>query len=115
MRRKNKNIYRAVLNLLEVDGKIDYTTVSTELASLKVMSQVGVDYLVEVTDYLPTITNLDSYIELVKDESLKRAMIQVSSEIYTKGFDPAITASDYVDNAEEAIFTLIRRRRAGEF
>ncbi|MDD2574867.1 MAG: replicative DNA helicase [Acholeplasmataceae bacterium] len=112
---KNKNIYRALLNLLESDSKIDYTTVSTELASLKVMSQVGVDYLVEVTDYLPTITNLDSYIELVKDESLKRSMIQVSSEIYSKGFDPAITASDYVDDAEEAIFTLIRKRRAGEF
>ena len=42
-------------------------------------------------------------------------MIQVSSEIYAKGFDPAITASDYVDDAEEAIFTLIRKRRAGEF
>ncbi|NLN50529.1 MAG: replicative DNA helicase [Acholeplasmataceae bacterium] len=112
---KNKRVYFALLRLLEKAEKIDFTTISAELASLKSMDQVGVDYLSELVDFTPTLANLESYIEIVKDYSLKRAMISVSGEIYAEGFNPAIDATDYVDQAEEKIFQLIRRRRAGEF
>ena len=82
---------------------------------LEVNGPIGVDYLSELVDFTPTLANLESYIEIVKDYSLKRAMISVSGEIYAEGFNPAIDATDYVDQAEEKIFQLIRRRRAGEF
>ncbi len=112
---RNRSIFLALTRLLEKGAKIDLTTVSTELAQLKVMGRVGADYLSELIDYTPTLTNLDSYIEIVRDFSLKRAMIAVTSEIYAQGFDPKYDATDYVDQAEERIFKLIRKRRAGEF
>lgn len=112
---KNKNIFRALMLLLDEDEKVDFTTVSVKLASLNVMNQVGVDYLSHITDFTPTITHLDSYIEVVRDHSLKRAMIELTSKIYQKGFDPTVSTTEYVDGAEKDIFELIRRRRAGEF
>lgn len=112
---RNRNVFHALTNIFQRDEKIDFTTVSTELARLKVMSKVGGDYLAELVDFTPTLANLDSYIEIVRDFSLKRAMIKLSGDIYAKGFDPIITATDYVDEAEDKIFKLIKRRRAGEF
>lgn len=112
---KHKNIYKALILLLDEDQKIDFTTVSVKLASLNVMKQVGVDYLSHVVDFTPTITHLDAYIEVVKEYSLKRAMIEVTAKIHQEGFNPTISTIDYVDYAEELILKLIRRRRAGEF
>lgn len=112
---RHKNIYRALILLLDEDEKIDYTTISTKLATLNAMKQVGVDYLSHITDFTPTVSHLDTYIEVVRDFSLKRAMIDATSKINVQGFDPTVSATQYVDLAEEIIFKLIRRRRAGEF
>ncbi len=112
---KHKNIFRALVLLLEEDSKIDYTTVSTKLASLNAMRQVGSDYLSHITDFTPTVTHIDDYIEVVRDFSLKRAMIEATAKISMDGYNPLVSATDYVDRAEETIFKLIRRRKAGEF
>lgn len=112
---RNRSIFHAFGRLFDKKEKIDFTTVSTELAHLKMMGKVGGDYLAELVDFTPTLANLDSYIEIVRDFSLKRAMIELSGDIYAQGFDPIISATDYVDDAENKIFKLIKRRRAGEF
>lgn len=112
---RNRSIFHALSRLFEKKEKVDFTTVSTELAHLKMMGKVGGDYLAELVDFTPTLANLDSYIEIVRDFSLKRAVIELSGNIYAQGFDPLISATDYVDEAENKIFKLIKRRRAGEF
>lgn len=112
---RNRSVFNALLRLFERVEKIDFTTVSTELAQLKMMGRVGGDYLAELIDFTPTLAHLDSYVEIVKDFSLKRAMIELSGEIYAKGFDQTVGATEYVDESEDKIFQLIKRRRAGEF
>lgn len=112
---RNRSVFYALTRLLEKNEKIDLTTVSTELAQINMMSKVGGNYLAELIDFTPTLANLESYIEIVKDYSLKRAMIELSGDIHARGFDSELTATEYVDEAEEKIFKLIKRRRAGEF
>lgn len=111
---RNKGIYRAFLQLLERGEKVDYTTVSVELASFSMMSKVGGDYLSEITDFTPTIAYVETYINIIKDASLKRAMVELTGAIYAEGFDPSVSTIEYVDLAEERIFKLIRQRRAGD-
>lgn len=111
---RNKGIYRALLQLLERGEKVDYTTVSVELASFNMMSKVGGDYLSEITDFTPTIAYVETYINIIKDASLKRAMVELTGAIYAEGFDPSVSTIEYVDLAEERIFKLIRQRRAGD-
>lgn len=112
---RNRGIYHALIRLFEKSERIDFTTVSTELAQLNIMGKIGGDYLSELVDFTPTLANLESYIEIVRDFSLKRAMITISGDIYAQGFDPKVSATEYVDDAEDKIFRLIKRRRAGEF
>lgn len=112
---KNRSIFHAFSRLFQKEAKIDFTTVSTELAQLKMMGRVGSDYLSELIDFTPTLANIEAYVDIVRDFSLKRAMIGVSGDIYAQGFDPKLGATEYVDQAEEKIFRLIRKRRAGEF
>ena len=67
--------------------KLDYTTVSTELAQMGAMRDVGVSYLSEITDIVPSTHNLDAYVDIVKDYSLKRALINAANEIMEDGFN----------------------------
>ena len=111
---KHQSIYRALLQLLEKNEKVDYTTVSKELATFQMMSKVGGDYLSELTDFTPTLAHVDTYVDYILDASLKRMIIVSMSDIYAKGFDPSISTIDYIDHAEEEVFKLSRRRKAGE-
>ncbi len=111
---KHQSIYRAFLQLLEKNEKVDYTTVSKELATFQMMSKVGGDYLSELTDFTPTLAHVDTYVDYILDASLKRMIIVSMSDIYAKGFDPSISTTDYIDQAEEEVFKLSRRRKAGE-
>lgn len=113
--KRNQKIYQALVNLNSRDEKLDYTTVSTELAQLGAMREVGVSYLSEITDLVPTTANLDAYVDIVKDYSLKRALIEAANEILEDGFNEKIRAMDYIDHTEEKIFDLVRRRKASEF
>ncbi|MGB4130054.1 MAG: DnaB-like helicase N-terminal domain-containing protein, partial [Acholeplasmatales bacterium] len=79
---RNRSVFYALTRLLEKNEKIDLTTVSTELAQINMMSKVGGNYLAELIDFTPTLANLESYIEIVKDYSLKRAMIELSGDIH---------------------------------
>lgn len=113
--KRNQQIFFALRNIYNREGKLDYTTVSTELAQMGAMRDVGISYLSEITDIVPTTSNLDAYVDIVKDYSLKRALINAASEIMEDGFNEKIRATDYIDNTEEKIFDLVRRRKASEF
>ncbi|PKK87763.1 MAG: replicative DNA helicase [Tenericutes bacterium HGW-Tenericutes-8] len=113
--KRNQKIFFALRNLYNRDEKLDYTTVSTELAQMGAMRDVGVSYLSEITDIVPSTHNLDAYVDIVKDYSLKRALINAANEIMEDGFNEKIRATDYIDDTEEKIFDLVRRRKASEF
>jgi replicative DNA helicase len=113
--RRNQKIFFALRNLHNRGDKMDYTTVSTELAQMNAMKEVGVGYLSEITDFVPTTANLDAYVDIVKDYSLKRAVIDAASRIMEDGFNDNIKATMFIDEAEKKIFELVRRRKASEF
>ncbi|HBT59623.1 MAG TPA: replicative DNA helicase, partial [Acholeplasmataceae bacterium] len=112
---RNQKIYEAMRQIFQRSEKIDYTTVSTELAQMGAMKSIGVAYLSELTDFVPTTANLDAYIDIVRDYSLKRMVIETAGKILEDGYNEGIRATEYIDDAEEKIFDLVRRRKATEF
>ena len=113
--RRNQKIFFALRNLYNRGDKLDYTTVSTELAQMGAMKEVGVGYLSEITDLVPTTANLDAYVDIVKDYALKRAVIDAATKIMDDGFNDQIKATEFIDDAEKKIFELVRRRKASQF
>ncbi|MDY0277692.1 MAG: replicative DNA helicase [Acholeplasma sp.] len=113
---KHQLIYEAILNVHEEDLKIDYTSVMAKLEQAKNLGKSGgLEYLLEISDFVPSTSHLDSHIDLVLDGSLKRQVINTSSEILEKGYLDDIEANDYITIAEEKIFAISQKRKTSEF
>ena len=67
---KHQSIYRALLQLLEKNEKVDYTTVSKELATFQMMSKVG-EVFVRTNRFYTNIAHVDTYVDYILDASLK--------------------------------------------
>ena len=75
----------------------------------------GIEYVMELAEHVPTTLHLDSHIELVIDASLKREIIETSSEITNMGFKENINAIEYVTRAEEMIFAVSQKEAQVNF
>ena len=113
---KHQAIYQAMVLAYNDDMHIDYTTIISKLNQTKTLGKAGgVDYILELSNHVPTVYHLDSHIELVLDASLKRAIIETTSQITKMGFNESISAIDYVTQAEELIFAVSQKRSTSEF
>jgi len=113
---KHQAIYQAMVLAYNDDMHIDYTTIISKLNQTKTLGKAGgVDYILELSNHVPTVYHLDSHIELVLDASLKREIIETTSQITKMGFNESISAIDYVTQAEELIFAVSQKRSTSEF
>ncbi|KKP64681.1 MAG: Primary replicative DNA helicase [Candidatus Moranbacteria bacterium GW2011_GWF2_34_56] len=73
-------IFSAML-ALSIEGGIDITTVSNYLRNQNKMEQIGgVIYLVNLTNIVPSVSNIHKYAEIVREKAVLRKIIAVSSE-----------------------------------
>ena len=112
---KNASIFKAMKELHNNGFAIDYASVIEKLNDLKLSNHADLDYLISLGEAVPTTTHLDTYIELVKDSSLKRQIIKAASEILEEGYDGEVSANDYLTETEEKIFALVQKRRTSGF
>ena len=70
---KHRRIFVRMSEIHERNEKIDRVTVANELLRYNELESVdGLSYLVSLDDGLPQISNLDSYIKIVKDKAMLR-------------------------------------------
>ena len=91
-REDNKIIFQAITNLFNKSQAIDIITVKEELNSMKKYENVGgLEYLSYLTDVVPIISNVEKYIKIIKEYSIKRNLIKISNEIIVN------IITDYLD------------------
>src|SRR6059058_4082113 len=67
---KHRRIFARMKDLYERGEKIDRLTIANELMKQGQLESVdGFSYLVSLDEGLPTLSNLDSYIRIVKDKA----------------------------------------------
>lgn len=109
-------IYEAMINVHTEDIKIDYASISAKLEQGKDLGKAGgIEYLIELANTVPTTAHLESYVDLVRDGSLKRQVINVTGKILESGYNDDIDAVTYVTQAEELIFALGQKRKTSDF
>lgn len=75
---KHKRIYQRMLELQERGESIDRVTLANELMNQGQLQSVdGLSYLVSLDDGLPKLYNLDSYVDIVREKSLRRQIIKI--------------------------------------
>ncbi|HUY53314.1 MAG TPA: replicative DNA helicase [Candidatus Dormibacteraeota bacterium] len=107
---KNQHIYQAIVNLYDSHTPIDVLTLSNKLREMGFFEAIGgASYLTELTNYVPTASNVHEYAEIVAQKALRRRLIKTSQEIVGLGYDETIGIQDVVENAEIKLFEVSQR------
>jgi replicative DNA helicase len=73
---KHRRIFARMKDLIARGEHVDRVTLPNELIKHGQLESVdGLSYLISLDEGLPTLTNLDAYIRIVKDKALLRSMI----------------------------------------
>ena len=100
-------LYHAMVKLKDGNEPVDLTTLAAYLQARDLLEAVGgAVALAEIADYEATPANALYYAKLVREQSIKRNIISVASEIVSLGYDQTESANKLLDTAESRIFAL---------
>lgn len=112
---KNQHIFDAIVNLYKNKIPIDIMTIKDELDKKKSLKSIGgIEYLSEIIDSVVTTANLEYYIKILKENAIRRNLIDTATNIVTEAYDEE-DINSLLDNAERNILNTIKVRQASEF
>ncbi|MBQ4583755.1 MAG: replicative DNA helicase [Bacilli bacterium] len=112
---KNQHIFDAIVNLYKNKIPIDIMTIKDELDKKKALKSIGgIEYLSEIIDSVVTTANLEYYIKILKENAIRRNLIDTATNIVTEAYDEE-DINSLLDNAERNILNTIKVRQASEF
>ncbi len=112
---KNRAIFESVCDLHKNKIAIDITTVSDDLEKKKKLSSSGgIDYLSDVIDSVAIASNLEYYMQIVKDNYVRRNLIDTATSIASDAYDEE-NVTDLLDNAERNILNVVKARQSSVF
>lgn len=108
----NARIFEAMLDMHRVNTPVDTITLRTYLdRANKLQSVGGDDYLLSLTDTIPTVENIQAHATIVKEKSLVRRMITACSAVSARGYGDYGEAQTFLDTAEKAVFDVANVKR----
>ncbi len=112
----HREIFRAILSLVEEETSIDLVTLREELRRRNKEESVGgVSYLLSLTDGLPRGTNVGHYAKTVREKAALRKMIQLSNDMMTRCYEAEERPAEILESAESQIFQIASREIKGGF
>lgn len=107
----HRKIFDAMQNLNRTNVAIDYVTVSKELEKQGNIDEVGgIEYIVELTNIVPSAANYRHYIDIVLNDSILRQLVEVGNktvEFCLENQDGQLA----LQNAEKLIFDLSKKQQ----
>lgn len=113
--KNNARIFQAMVSLYNVDKDIDFVSVGEYFNQNPKVPKVPITYIQTIAASLPSADSFETYISIVLDAAMKRAMIKIAGDIAEIGYTQNINAADYVDYAEKLVFDLGTMRRTSDF
>lgn len=109
----HKIICENMLKIFNSNQPVDYVTLCDQLERVNMIDSIGGhDYLVMLTNIVPSAKNYNHYLEIVKQNSTLRKLISASQEIIEYSFDGA-DREKAVTFAEESIFSIADKETDG--
>lgn len=104
---KHRRIFARMSELHERSEKIDRVTVANELLRYNELESVdGLSYLVSLDDGLPRISNLDSYIKIVRDKATLRRIAVASQQLMNRALLAEDEPEEILAGAEQTLLQL---------
>ncbi|MFI3301459.1 MAG: replicative DNA helicase [Candidatus Gastranaerophilales bacterium] len=113
-RNAHRHVYEAMLQLFNMNERIDIVSVSDVLNNNSKLEAVGGRAFINDLSYKTITTgNVDYYARIVQEKSIKRALINAGSEIVTFGYD--VNPIDVsLDSAEKLIFDIASKKATSD-
>lgn len=100
-------LYDAMLGLQEERTGIDLRTLQARLEQQAKLELIGgISYLASLDLDLPDIGRVDAYVEIVKERSIRRRLIETSTTIIRDCLDGGLEAQSALGRAEQAVLGL---------
>ena len=100
-------IYQALLNLYNKNAPIDLITAMEELRRLGYLEDVGgMTYVATLTTEVVTTLNLEYYLEIVRDKSILRQIIEVGAQSVDLAYEDSEDVATVMEFTEKGIFDI---------
>jgi len=105
--RANTRIYEAIMSLDAKGLRPDIQTVVQELKQMGKLDEAGgASYVSNLTTVIPSSANIDYYVQMVKNYSLKRSLLSVASGIGVSAYDESKDSREVLEEVQKKIFEL---------
>lgn len=106
-REAHRLVFKAITELFENNEPVDWLTLTSKLKDQGLLETVGgTPFLTELIDDVPTAANILHYAMVVKEKALLRNMISSATEIITRCYEDHSSIDEFVDEAEQIMFSI---------
>ncbi len=104
---QNQLVFEAMMELYTKGIRGDTLTLIDELTRTgKLDAAGGASYISSLTDVVPTSANIEHYAQIVKDDSSRRDLLKLSSEVKAMCFDQTKQSRMILEDVEQKVFRL---------
>jgi replicative DNA helicase len=108
---QHRQLFELLLSLNERSVPFDLVTVSDELNRLGKTEEVGgTPYLAQLLDGMWRVSNLEYYVQIVREKALLRNLIYAAERVSLEAMGQSDSVDDILDRAESTIFALAEAR-----
>ena len=112
----HQKIYLAAFEISEQGRNVDVALLINRLTEKNQIAQIGgAEYLTELINTATTISNLKSYIEIVRSKAQLRQLINTAHQILADSSDEKDDINDVFDRAEKMILDITHNRLTKDF
>ena len=110
-REDNKEIFAAMMDIYSIGKEIDIITASEQLRLRGTLERVGgTQNLATLIDNVPTTTNIENYVKIVKEKSTARELIKAVDEVKSSAFEQTEEIDAVLEKAEKVIFDVVQNK-----
>ena len=105
----HKIIFDAMFNVVQSHNPVDLITLTDELSKKDMLDSVGgMEYITTLTNVVPSASNYEHYVQIVKRDSVLRKLIGASKDIINKAYE-GMGKDEAITFAESNIFTIAEK------
>ncbi|MFT4737657.1 MAG: replicative DNA helicase [Cyclobacteriaceae bacterium] len=106
-REAHKHIFQAIVDLFNNSEPVDIKTVVHQLRRMGKLEEVGGAYYVaDLTTRVNSAANIEYHSRIISEQSIKRELIRISSEIQRDAYEDTIDVFNLLDKAEQSLFDI---------
>lgn len=113
---RHRDIFKAVIHLVEGEERVDPMTVGNELNRQGVLDRVGgVAYIAALEDAVFSPGNVLHHAKIIHEKALLRRLIALSREVSEKALSESEDAQSLLEYSEDKIFQILSSRSVQDF